>query len=205
MMSDKTDFKKALPALYVPKNTDWQEVNVPAMQFLMIEGAGNPNSSEDYAAAVEALYSVAYPLKFLSKKTLGKEYVVPPLEGLWYANDMSVFEVGKKDAYKWTMMLMQPDWITNEMVQQAIDAARQKKPHVPHDKLRFEKYDEGRSLQLLHVGSYDDEAPRLYELHHTLMPSRSLDFNGHHHEIYLNDPRRVASGKLKTILRQPVK
>jgi hypothetical protein len=201
---EKMDFRKTMPGLYSPKNKVWQEVDVPAMNFLMIDGAGNPNTAREYSAAVEALYSVAYPLKFMSKRELGKDYTVSVLEGLWYADDMSTFEAGNKDAYMWTMMIMQPEWITREVVKRAIAGAREKKPHLPHDKLRFESYHEGHSLQLLHVGSYNDEAQKLYELHHRLMPSRGFKSNGHHHEIYLGDPRKVAPDKLKTILRQPV-
>lgn len=201
---DKVDFKKTMPDLYAPKNKDWQEIDVPAMNFLMIDGTGDPNTAKEYSDAVETLYSVAYPLKFMSKKEYGKDYTVSALEGLWYANDMSIFESGNKDAYKWTMMIMQPEWITKEMVDRAITAAQQKKPNLPHNKLRFKSYHEGRSLQLMHIGSYNDEAPKLHELHHDLMPSRGLTFNGHHHEIYLSDPRKTASEKLKTVLRQPV-
>jgi hypothetical protein len=201
---DKVDFKKTVPHLYNPKNTKWEEVDVPAMHYLMIDGGGNPNTSEDYVKAVEALYSVAYPLKFMSKRELGRDYVIPPLEGLWYADDPSIFEKFEKDAYKWTMMLMQPEWITKDMVDRAISGTIKKRPDHPFDKLRFETYHEGSSLQMLHVGSYDDEAPKLYELHHELMPARGFTFNGHHHEIYLGDPRKTAPEKLKTILRQPV-
>lgn len=202
---DKVDFKKAWPQLYAPKNKEWQVVTVPEMQFLMIDGKGNPNTAKEYAQAVEALYSVSYPLKFMSKKELGKDYVVSALEGLWYADDMAVFGAGNKDAYQWTLIIMQPDWITNEMLQRAQELAKTKRPDLPYDKLRLQKYHEGEALQLLHIGSYDDEAPKLHELHHEIMPSKGLNFNGHHHEIYLGDPRKVAPEKLKTILRQPVK
>lgn len=202
---EKTDFKKALPALYNPKNEEWEDIEVPVMNFLMIDGAGNPNTAKAYALAVESLYSVAYPLKFMSKRELERDYVVPPLEGLWYADDPGVFERFDKDSYKWTMMLMQPEWITGDMVARALKVAQEKKPELPYDAVRFEPYHEGRSLQLLHVGSYDDEAPKLHRLHHELMPSLGLSFNGHHHEIYLGDPRKVAPKKLRTILRQPVR
>lgn len=201
----KIDFKKELAKFYNPKNLDWHEVDIPAMNFLMIGGEGNPNASAQYKVAVEALYGVAYPIKFMSKNELGRDYVVPPLEGLWYADDLSIFAAKNKDAYKWTMMLMQPDWITKGVVEVSIETAKKKNPDLPYDKLRFEKYSEGLSLQMLHIGSYDDEAPRLYDLHHKLMPEKNLDFAGHHHEIYLSDPRKTASERLKTILRQPVK
>lgn len=200
----KTDFKKTLKQFYAPKNTDWQEVEVPELQYLMIDGAGNPNTATEYADAVAVLYSIAYPLKFMSKRELGKDYTVMPLEGLWYADDMSVFEKFDKDAYKWTMMIMQPEWITTEMFEKVAAAANEKNPDLPHKKVRLQSLSEGRCMQLFHIGSYDDEAPKLSQLHHEIMPGQKLDFNGHHHEIYLSDPRRVAPEKLKTILRQPI-
>ena len=202
---DKIDFKKTLGKLYNPKNKDWELVEVPNMQFLMIDGQGNPNTAKAYGDAVEALYSVSYPLKFMSKKTLGKDYTVAPLEGLWYADDPSVFARFEKDKYHWTMMIMQPEWITKAMVDEAIETATAKKGLPALSKLRFESYNEGQSLQLLHIGSYDDEAPKLAYLHDEYMPGHKLTFNGHHHEIYLGDPRKAAPEKLKTILRQPVK
>lgn len=202
---DKIDFKKTLGNLYNPKNKDWELVDIPAMNFLMCDGGGDPNTAPAYKEAVEALYSVSYPLKFTSKREMGKDYTVPPLEGLWYADDMSVFVKKNKEAYKWTMMIMQPSWLTAEMVTAAIKTAGSKKNLPALAKLRFEKYTEGKCLQLLHIGSYDDEAPKLAYLHDDYMPAHNLKFNGHHHEIYLGDPRKSAPEKLKTILRQPVK
>lgn len=203
--TEKVDFKKVLPSLYAPKGQQWHRVAVPRQQFLMIDGKGDPNISAEYAAAVEALYSLSYPLKFMSKKELGKDYVVPPLEGLWYADDLGVFETGNKDAYQWTMMIKQPDWITEEFFRRALAAAKLKKPNALYGAVRLEPYEEGLCLQRLHIGSYDEEAPSLHYLHHDLMPQQNFTFNGHHHEIYLSDPRRVAPERLKTILRQPVK
>lgn len=201
---EKIDVKKTLSHLYNPKNKSWELVDVPTMNFLMIDGEGNPNTAESYKVAVETLFTVAYMVKFMSKRELGKDYVVPPLEGLWYADDMTVFTRKDKDAYKWTMMIMQPEWITRDMVRAAIEVAAKKKELPALPKLRFESFAEGKSLQLLHVGSYDDEAPKLAYLHDEFMPQHSLKFNGLHHEIYLGDPRRAAPEKLKTILRQPV-
>ena len=202
---NKIDFKKSLSELYNPKNKDWEQVEVPDMQFLMIDGQGNPNTAKEYSQAVEALYSVSYPVKFMSKKTLGKDYAIPPLEGLWYADDPSVFARFEKDKYHWTMMIMQPAWITKAMIDAAIETAKTKKDLPALSKLRLETYREGRSLQLLHIGSYDDEAPKLAYLHDEYMPGHQLKFNGHHHEIYLGDPRKAAPEKLRTILRQPIR
>jgi DNA-binding PadR family transcriptional regulator len=201
---DKIDFKKELKELYAPKNKDWEFVDVPTMNFLKIDGAGNPNTSPAYKEAVEALFSVSYTIKFMSKRQLDKDYGVAPLEGLWYADDMSVFETRDKDAFKWTMMIMQPEWITEEMVSQAVATVKEKKNPPALPKLRFEPFAEGKSLQLMHIGSYDDETPKLMYLHHEYMPQNNLKFNGNHHEIYIGDPRKSAPEKLKTILRQPV-
>lgn len=179
-------------------------MDVPAMNFLMIDGRGNPNTALAYKEAVEALFAISYTLKFASKKDLQKDYVVMPLEGLWYADDPTVFTKRNKDAYQWTMMILQPEWITSQMVETAITNVAAKKQLPGIQKLRLETHNEGKSLQLLHIGSYDDEAPKLAHLHHVLMPEQSLTFNGHHHEIYLSDPRKTAPEKLKTVLRQPV-
>ena len=201
---DKVDFKKTLSNLYNPKNMDWEYVDVPTMNFLMIDGQGDPNTAQAYVEAVEALYAVSYTLKFISKRELGKDYVVAPLEGLWNADDPSIFRKKEKSAYKWTMMIMQPDWLKQDIISEAIVSAVKKKELPALSKLRFGAYSEGKSLQSLHVGSYDDEAPKLLYLHDTFMPEHKLIFNGMHHEIYLGDPRKVAPEKLKTILRQPV-
>ena len=202
---DKVDFKKDLAPLYAPKNIDWEVIEIPAMNFLMVDGKGDPNTSTDYSEAVAALFGMSYAIKFMSKQQLVKDYGVAPLEGLWWADDPTVFENAQKAEYRWTMMIMQPDWITETLVSEALTATSAKKELPALSKVRFERYDEGRSLQLLHVGSYDDEAPKLKYLHAEFMPRHKLTFNGRHHEIYLSDPRKTASSKLKTILRQPVK
>lgn len=203
-MNAKTDFRREQPDLYAPKNRTWEFVEVPRLSFLAIDGAGDPNTSGQYAEAVSALYSIAYPVKFISKREIGRDYVVPPLEGLWYADDPGVFEARDKAAFNWTMLIMVPDWITDEMVDRARDAAAKKDSTLPHGHVRVIEMVEGLCLQVLHVGSYDDEAPTLRHLHHELMPQQGLRFNGHHHEIYLTDPRRTEPSKLRTILRQPV-
>jgi len=136
---------------------------------------------------------------------LGRDYVVPPLEGSWSADDPAVFTIGDKDKYHWTMMIMQPDWITRARFARAIESKKTKGDLPALSKVRFEPYAEGRALQLLHVGSYDDEAPKLKQLHDEYMPEHDLTFNGRHHEIYLSDPRRTPPAQLKTILRQPVR
>ena len=203
-MADKVDFKKTLKHLYKPKSKDFSLVDVPEMQFLMVDGHGDPNQAAEYQQAVEGLYAVAYKLKFASKK-LGKDYTVPPLEGLWWAEDMNSFTTNlDKSAWDWTMMIMTPEWITTEMFSQAVAAAGASKVLPALDLVCFETYHEGLSAQILHIGSYDDEAPTLARLHNEWLPENGYAENGKHHEIYLSDPRRVAPEKLKTVLRQPV-
>lgn len=205
---EKVDLKNELKHLYAPSNKDFSVVEVPKMNYLMVDGAGNPNTVAAYTEAVEALYSVAYTLKFASKRQLDKDYTVMPLEGLWTADDLDVFTTKRnKDEWKWTMMIMQPEWITAEMFKSAIAAVRAKKKPAPAalDKVRLESYDEGLSVQIMHIGSYDDETPTLLRLHDEYMPASRLAFNGHHHEIYIGDPRKTDPSRLKTVLRQPVK
>lgn len=202
----KVDFKKELKHLYRPSAKDFQLVDVPAMNFLMIDGHGDPNTDQSYSDAVEALYGVAYKLKFASKKETGRDYVVPPLEGLWWAEDMDTFTISRdKSAWDWTMMIMTPDWITQPMFAEAVEVVRKSKALPALEKIRLEPYHEGLSVQILHIGSFDDEGPTIAKLHQEYMPQNGLQENGKHHEIYLSDPRRVAPEKLKTILRQPVK
>jgi hypothetical protein len=204
MSPEKTDFKKTLKHLYVPSVGDFSLVDVPQMKFLRVDGMGDPNSSQTYADAVTWLYAIAYSIKFVSKNELGKDYIVPPLEGLWWAYDLSVFAGGDRDSWQWTMMLMQPDWITDEMIGAGVEKAT-KKLGTPPPSLRFESFHEGLSVQILHVGSYADEAPTIARLHNEFLPGNGLVETGHHHEIYLSDPRKTAPEKLKTVLRQPVR
>lgn len=198
----KYDVKKAFKNLYAPTNRQWAVVDVPAMSYLMIDGHGDPNVAEEYTAAVQTLYSVSYKAKFLSKAD-GKDFVVAPLEGLWWADDPTAFTARAKSQWNWTMMIAQPDFVDAMLIDDAMAAA--KNPLPAKEKLRFESLVEGRCAQVLHVGSYDDETAILHELHHEWMPAHGMRFNGHHHEIYLSDPRRVPPEKLRTILRQPVR
>jgi hypothetical protein len=215
----KVDFKKELKELYQPSSEDFQVVEVPPMQYLMIDGMGDPNTSQEYQDAIEALYAVAYKLKFMSKKSLERDYVVPPLEGLWGSPEMifsltgiteesewlEKFKESDRDSWQWTMMIMQPDWITEEMFEDALELVRKGKNPAALQKIRLEVYEEGLCVQILHVGSYADEGPTLAKLHTQHLPEKGLSESGKHHEIYLSDPRKTAPEKLKTILRQPVK
>jgi hypothetical protein len=203
----KIDFKKTLKHLYAPSSKDFSVVEVPDMQYLMVDGQGEPNPdiTEAYQAALEVLYALAYKLKFMSKQE-GKDYVVPPLEGLWWADDMTSFTVNHdKSKWCWTMMIMQPAWITEAMFAAAVEQLRAKKDLTALPLVRFDTYSEGSSAQIMHRGSFDDEAPTLARLHHEWMPAHGYTFNGKHHEIYLSDPRKVSPDRLKTVLRQPIR
>jgi len=200
----KIDFKKTLTHLYSPPRT-FTLVEVPELQFLMVDGHGDPNTAQEYTDALEALYAVAYKVKFASKRALDQDYVVPPLEGLWWAEDMTTFVSRDKSVWDWTMMIMQPEWIDGQTVEQAVQQVAKTKDLPALPKVRLESYLEGLSVQIMHLGSYDDEAPTLARLHNEFLPENGLTEAGKHHEIYLSDPRRTAPEKLKTVLRQPVK
>lgn len=202
---EKIDFRKTMKALYAPPAGRFVEVEVPELRFLMVDGKGDPNRAESYAEAVEALYSVAYTLKFAVKKELAKDYSVPPLEGLWWSEDMTSFVAREKDKWSWTMMIMVPDFVPGAMVATAIAAAGAKKALPALPLVRLETYAEGLCVQIMHIGPYDAEGPVLKRLHDEYIPANGLVESGHHHEIYLGDPRRTAPEKLKTVLRQPVR
>ena len=200
----KVDFKKTLKQFYIPPR-EFVIVDVPDMQFVMVDGHGDPNTAQEYKDAIEALYAVAYKMKFISKKTLERDYTVPPLEGLWWAEDMATFLTREKSQWDWTMMIMTPEWISVEIFDEAVKQVRQAKDPASLDQVRLERYQEGLSVQIMHIGSYDDEGPVLAQMHSDFIPDSGLIENGKHHEIYLSDPRRVVPEKMKTVLRQPVK
>lgn len=203
-MADKIDFKKNMES-YRAKAGKFQIIEVPQLQYLMVDGHGDPNTSPEYTRALEALYPVAYKLKFASKKELGRDYVVPPLEGLWWASDMGAFTVARdKSKWDWTMMIMVPDWISREFFDAVLTSIPAKDQPVRLGDVRLETLDEGLSVQTLHIGPYDDEAAVLAQMHGEFIPANDLQMTGKHHEIYLSDPRRNVPEKLRTILRQPV-
>ncbi|MBB5953512.1 hypothetical protein FHS29_000082 [Saccharothrix tamanrassetensis] len=199
------DLKRELKEFYAPKNTTWELVDVPEQQFVAIDGTGNPNTAPAYTRAVEALYAVAYTLKFASKREAGRDFVVGPLEGLWWADDPEAFTVAAKDSWNWTLLIAQPPWITPDLVGNARQAALAKKKLPAIADIRHLTLHEGRSAQVLHVGSYDDEAPLLANLHDEYFDTHGLTFGGLHHEVYLGDPRRTEPAKLRTVIRQPVR
>jgi hypothetical protein len=202
---DKVDYKKEFKNLYNPPSKEVVVVDVPAFNFLMVDGVGNPNTSQEYKDALEALFAVAYTLKFMVKK--GKsalDYGVLPLEGLWWADDMKSFIEGKKDVWKWTAMIMQPKIVTETLFKDAVEQVKKKKNPTALPKLRFETFHEGLSAQIMHIGPYSAETANIQKIH-AFMRENGYEFNGKHHEIYLSDPRKSAPEKMKTVVRQPMK
>jgi hypothetical protein len=203
------DPKKTLDA-YRAKRGEFRIVEVPPMTYLMVDGAGDPNTSTLFSEAVSALFPLAYTLKFASRRELGIDTVVMPLEGLWHAPDMDAFTSRRdKQAWLWTLMIMVGDHITAPMFADAVEvvahkATTKKEPVPALEAVRLETLDEGTSVQTLHVGPFDDEGPVLDDLHHRFIPESGLRMRGTHHEIYLSDLRRTDPAKLRTILRQPV-
>ena len=201
------DLRKQYKHLYQPSAKKFSIVDVPPLSFLMIDGAGNPNTSQDYRDALEALYGLSYTLKFGVK--LGKygkkkvDYPVMALEGLWWADDMRAFSSARKDEWKWTAMIMQPDIITPELVELARADLIEKKNPAAASKIRWEVYHEGLSAQIMYFGPYADEGPTIQRLHDFIHDS-GHQLRGKHHEIYVGDPRRTAPEKLKTVIRQPM-
>lgn len=202
---EKVDLKRELKQLYTAPVGDFTILDVPPLTYFMIDGHGDPNVEPRYREAVEALYAASYTLKFMSKDSLGKDYVVPPLEGLWWAADLADFASRRKDRWSWTMMIMVPNFISQAIAEAAVAKVSAKKSLSTLSLVRFASLEEGRSVQTLHVGSYDSEGPILKRMHEEFLPSKGLSETGIHHEIYLSDPRKVAPDKLKTILRQPVR
>ncbi len=199
----KVDYKKALGPLYKTSAKQVIEVDVPPMNFLMIDGKGKPGAP-NYIEAVEALFSTAYTIKFMVKKSdRGLNYGVMPLEGLWWADDWSDFINDNRENWQWTMMIMQPEPVTAALVEEALDRVQQKKELSAVEKLRFESFREGKSAQILHIGPFSEEGPTIQKMHDWIIESGS-HMRDKHHEIYLSDIRRAAPEKWKTILRQPM-
>jgi hypothetical protein len=202
-MNTKVDFKKSLKELYNPKKSTFHLVEVPSMNFLMIDGKGDPNKSPEYQDAMGALYTLAYGLKF-ALKSQGYDHIVPPIEGLWWMENMEEFSLANKALWEWTMMIMQPDWISQDWLEKVRKNAKKKKDNPLIDIVRFERYSEGLSVQFLYTGAYDNEAPRIAEMHNFIR-TNGYQTNGKHHEIYLGDPRRTSPERLQTIIRQPIR
>ena len=198
----KLDYKRELAELFGGKREPVL-VDVPDLAYLMIDGHGDPNTSAEYAAAIAALYGIAYTAKFMVKQTLGIDFHVMPLEGLWWTPDMATFSTSDKSDWLWTAMIMQPPPVTAEIVEAARAKAAERKPLEAIAHVRFDRFAEGRAAQVLHIGPYSAEGPTIARLH-DFIAAHGLTRTGKHHEIYLGDPRRSAPEKLRTIVRQPV-
>lgn len=212
----KLDYKKSFKELYAPKDKP-ALIDVPEMSFIMVDGKGNPNQEGgEYQAAVELIYALSYTIK-MSKMGDSKpkgyfEYVVPPLEGLWWLNDGKK-DFSNKDKFCWTSMIRQPEFVNEEIFEWACSEVKKKKPHLDISKARFQKFTEGLCVQMMHIGSYDEEPKTIKEIEKYIESNNLKDVISsvrddgtirRHHEIYLSDPRKTASEKMKTILRHPV-
>jgi hypothetical protein len=196
------DVKKTLDS-YRAKAGEFRILDVPPLQYLMIDGHGDPNT-QPYADAISTIYPVAYKLKFASKKQ-GRDYVVPPLEALWSAPDMAAFTSRRdKSQWDWTLLNLVPDWFTPADLDEAVRVVAARNPPPRLDDVRLATLAEGRCVQTLHLGPFDDEGPTLARMHDEFIPGAGLTMTGRHHEIYFSDTRRVAPAKFRTILRQPV-
>ena len=194
--------RKQLEELYLPPAGEFVEVDVPDLPFFMLDGEG----AEDRAPlerAVRWLFTAIHPLKQEARERMGKRFVEPPLEGLWWADDLSVFTSGARDGWLWTMMIMQPEYVTEELVQAATEEVRRRKNLPALPRVRFEAFREGEAAQILHVGPFTDEGPTIGGLH-AFIDESGRKLGGKHHEIYLSDIRRAAPERWKTIIRQPI-
>lgn len=201
----KIDFKKDLKHLYQPSVKEVVRVDVPEMNFLMIDGQGDPNTSASYQSAVEVLFSLSYAIKFMVKKgSPAVDYGVLPLEGLWWADDMSSFSVDDKSDWKWTMMIMQPEIVTRDMIDRAIDEVKRKKNPPALGEARVASLAEGPCAQILHIGPFTEEGPTIERVH-KFIADAGCALAGKHHEIYLSDIRKAAPEKWRTIIRQPMR
>jgi len=202
-MTQKVDFKKTYKQLYNPTEDGFHFIDVPDMNYLMLDGKGNPNTSENYQHAVQALYSMSYGIKF-DLKAQGFDYIVPPLEGLWWMPNMNEFTLENINEWEWTMMIMQPEWVTYEIVEKVREVTLRKKKEQLLKNVRFEVIKEGLSVQILYIGAYKNEAPTIAEMH-KYINTNGYQTNGKHHEIYLSDIRKTSAEKLQTVLRQPIR
>ncbi len=200
----KIDFKKEFGKLYFPSAKDVVVVDVPPMNFAMVDGAGNPNRNPAFQQAIEALYGVSYTLRFGLKKQGVAEYRVGPLESLWWTDASGGFSMDPKEEWKWTSMILQPDVVTRAHFQEAVSQLKEKRNPVALSKVRLERFHEGLSAQVLHIGPYSAEKPTIERIH-LFIQENGYKLSGKHHEIYLGDPRRSAPEKLKTVLRQPMR
>ncbi|MBF0344745.1 MAG: GyrI-like domain-containing protein [Nitrospirae bacterium] len=200
---EKVDLKKTLKHLYNPSTKAVEIVDVPEMNFLMIDGIGNPNTSEAFKNSIEALFSLAYTLKFISKKLPeARDYTVMPLEGLWWTQEIP-FDIENKDCWQWTLMVMQPENVTKSLFDEALAQVQKKKNLLRYYSVRFESLKEGLCAQIMHKGPFSTEG-RTIDVLHGFINESGHTIVGKHHEIYLSDPRKAQPENMKTILRQPI-
>ncbi|MDD3984795.1 MAG: GyrI-like domain-containing protein [Methanobacterium sp.] len=200
----KYDYKKDNKNLYYPSEKVVSVVDVPRMNFLMINGQGDPNTSQEYQDAMEVLFPISYKIKFLSKKLNNQDYIVMPLEGLWWSDNMEYFSIEDKKSWKWTVMIMQPEFITKEIINMAIEEVKRKKDLISISKVRFEKFSERLSAQIMHTGPYGDAESLTIEKLHDFINKSGYKIRDKHHEIYISDMRRTKPAMLKTVIRQPI-
>lgn len=201
---EKYDYSKELKTLYKPSPKTVQVIDVPEMAFLKIDGQGDPNHSEEFSRAVEALYALSYAIKFFVKKNMEMDYRVFPLEGLWWADDMSAFNVDDKANWKWTLMIAQPGWVDAKIVAEQNAIVAVKKNLTMLELLRYETYLEGETAQIMHIGPFSEEGPTIKKVHDFILES-GKQLTGLHHEIYLSDIRKGKPENWKTVIRQPFK
>ncbi len=201
-MVETIDVKKLYKALYNPPSKAPVLIDVPPLDYLMIDGQGDP-SGPAFAEATQALYSAAYTLKFMIQKEIGVKYSVPAMSALWWADDMADFLHANRDNWKWTAMIMQPVAVTPEQLSRALIDAAHKRDVPALARLRLEHFEEGLAAQIMHLGPYSAEPPTIVRLH-AFIHDQGYVPRGKHHEVYLSDPRRVAPEKMKTVIRQPI-
>jgi hypothetical protein len=197
------DFRTENEELYSPSR-EFGEVDVPMFSYLMVDGDGESENAPSRRDAVAALLAASDAARALSATELDRDYIVGPLEGLWYAEHLVPFTKVPKSEWLWTMMIRQPEWLPRELIERAIVSAGEAAPRAA-DALRHARLFEGRSVQVLHIGPYAAEGPTIARLHHRYLPEHRLVENGRHHEIYLSSPRDTPPEKLRTVVRQPVR
>jgi len=199
----KLDLKRTMRRLYFPPANQPVLVDVPEMQFLMIDGRGDPATSHTYAEAIDALFTVSYALKFTIKRVDPEDdYTVMPLESLWWTDEKR-FDADDRSTWRWTAMVAQPPVINQDLVRAAAHEAAHKRRFPALRKMRLDGFREGLSAQILHIGRYEDEAPTIRKLH-AFISEHDYPVRGRHHEIYLSDPKRCAPERMRTVIRQPI-
>jgi hypothetical protein len=201
---EKIDLKKLYKDLYSPSKKEFSLIEVPPLKYLMIDGVGDPNTSQRYMQAIETLYGLTYGLKFHIKKSLAIDYTAMGLEGLWWTPDMRDFSVEHKEAWHWTAMILQPEFVTEDLFNEVKKQLLAKGKGPLANETRLDTYSEGLCAQILYLGAYADEGPTIAAMH-KFIADQGCELTGKHHELYLSDARRVAPEKNRTILRQPAK